>query len=356
MKYHYNHYQNFDEPYLEDENMDFADTFDESDEPPKNKHPNKNTDSVEDMLFEDTIKRQAVETSEKTDYKELFVRIMEDYHSGNPARQDKAMTDAINALNGIIFLIIRRHYSTYAPNYIADLVQEGKMGILKGLKKYDPEMGMPSTFFHSYIKHEIQTFINENVNKTTAHYSSNIRKINKAIAYFEDKQIPYTIADLVIKTQLSAESIEQALSIRNHANEIHYDGYTDSYLTNTFHSAKIPSPEQSLIENEELSTIQETLINTLTPQELAVVNRWYGLGGCAAMSCKKISKVLDMSVDQVKKAHINALRKLRDSDLKHMFSDQLGVVQLIVDEGEVPVINVERALLDAEDLLTADDI
>ena len=111
--------------------------------------------------------------------KARFYSIMEDYHSGDDTKVQYALERAMREMEGFIHLIIKRSYSTYTKKYFYDLLQEGYLGVAIGMKKYNPDISMPSTFFFPYIKHEMQGFITRNVDKTTSHYSSNIKKINK---------------------------------------------------------------------------------------------------------------------------------------------------------------------------------
>ena len=273
-----------------------------------------------------------------------FIEIMEKYHNGTEEERQEAMCKAINELHGLIFAIIKRSYPTYMSEYYDDMEQEGKIGIIRGLKKYDPQISMPSTWFYPYIKHEIQGFIDENVIRTTAHYSANLRKIDKAIQRLEDLGVEYTNVELSIQTGLTLETVNQAMAIRNCRNEVYYDACPDAVLNDVAVSAENTSPEDILVAKETESMLFDALNNSLSPDERAVIVLSFGLGESnKPMSNKNIANTLHMPIDKVKKLHMTAMRKLRNSPLKHAFKDYLSADDTVISASEIPLMSTSVA-------------
>lgn len=272
------------------------------------------------------------------DVQKRFFKIMEDYHSGDPVREKKALEDAIDELKGFIYSIIRKTYITYAKDNYYDLVQEGKIGVIEGMKKYDPSKSMPTTFFSPYIKHEMQLLITKQVDKTTAHYSSNIKKLNKVIEQFEATNTPYTNVDLAIQTGLSLETVNQSMAIRNYREEVHVDGCLPGVIDANLKSNRMPTPEEDFMEQEEKNILYKAISDNLTPLEIKVCEMHFGINDSETFSEGEISKKLGIPKDKVKKLINSSIRKLRDSNLKSLYQDHLAKEKDLIEETDLSII------------------
>ena len=131
-------------------------------------------DSADENIFSSsTMPVPTYDKNNRLDY----IAIMKDYNSGDERLQSIATEKMIGELTGLVISVIKKRYPSYAPKHYEDLIQVGEMGILIGLKDYNPEKSLPATFFVKYIIHEIQTYIDEIVYKTTPYYSSIIKKL-----------------------------------------------------------------------------------------------------------------------------------------------------------------------------------
>lgn len=321
----------------------YNDSYDED-----NEKENKDKDE-EDFYGDESYssftsnKTQKKEAKDKKSFKgedvqKRFFKIMEDYHSGDPVREKKALEDAIDELKGFIYSIIRKTYITYAKDNYYDLVQEGKIGVIEGMKKYDPSKSMPTTFFSPYIKHEMQLLITKQVDKTTAHYSSNIKKLNKVIEQFEATNTPYTNVDLAIQTGLSLETVNQSMAIRNYREEVHVDGCLPGVIDANLKSNRMPTPEEDFMEQEEKNILYKAISDNLTPLEIKVCEMHFGINDSETFSEGEISKKLGIPKDKVKKLINSSIRKLRDSNLKSLYQDHLAKEKDLIEETDLSII------------------
>lgn len=279
---------------------------------------------------------------------------MKDYHSGDAKKRENAITQAMKQLEGLVKVIIRRNYSTYSKKYYRDLMQEGNIGIMEGLKKYDAEISMPATFFYRYIVHEIQQFITKNVDKTTAHYSTNIKKINKAIDDLTERGINWTIPDIAMQTGLTIETVEQSMSIRKRRDEVHIEACQTNVIDEGILNDRFQTPESAIVEQEEEEIIDSVLRKYLTPVEFFIIENSFGLHDKSVMSERDIAKKLDIGKDKVKKILNSAIRKLRSSELRLFFQDNLSHVEKSLNDYEVSYADSDVADLMTEQLNNLD--
>lgn len=340
-----------------------SDEFDEENPKPvktkKKRGRKKKVEVVGDNIDFSTPKNAKVDHRGPA-VKARFYSIMEDYHSGDEAKRQYALERAMREMEGFIHLIIKRSYSTYTKKYFYDLLQEGYLGVAIGMNKYNPDISMPSTFFFPYIKHEMQGFITRNVDKTTSHYSSNIKKINKAIEMLEEKGIQYTNVDIAIQTGMTIETVDQSLAIRNCRDEVHIDACPPNVIDAELENSRAKTPEQEYMESEEKATIYRTMKTLLTDDEIKILQFHFGLddqnGNSVDIKSEgDIAKTLGMPKDKVKRILNRAIRKLRQSELSNIYSDSVKKENKFLEEVVVPTIPREATKQDIEFLTILDD-
>lgn len=280
--------------------------------------------------------------------RQRFYTIMEDYHSGDSTKRTFALERAMKELEGFIHLIIKRSYSTYTRKYFYDLLQEGYLGVAIGMEKYDPDKSMPTTFFYPYIKHEMQGFITRNVDKTTSHYSSNIKKINKVIQEFEEKGIRYTNVDIAIQTGMTIETVDQSMAIRNYRDEVHIDACPPNIIDNEMEEVRHRTPEKDLIEKETTQTIHRAINNVLNEDEIKVLEMHFGLNDKNPVSEGEISRNMGIPKDKVKRLLNRAIRKLRNSELVNVFGDNMKKEEKLLEDIDVPIVARDATQEDIE--------
>lgn len=341
-----------------------SDEFDEDNPKPaktKKKRGRKKKVEVDENHIDFSTPKNAKVDHRGPAVKARFYSIMEDYHSGDEAKRQYALERAMREMEGFIHLIIKRSYSTYTKKYFYDLLQEGYLGVAIGMNKYNPDISMPSTFFFPYIKHEMQGFITRNVDKTTSHYSSNIKKINKAIEMLEEKGIQYTNVDIAIQTGMTIETVDQSLAIRNCRDEVHIDACPPNVIDAELENSRAKTPEQEYMEEEEKRTIYRTMNTLLTEDEILILQYHFGLENAKGENTEiisegEIAKKLKMPKDKVKRILNRAIRKLRQSELSNIYNDSVKQEEKFLEEVQVATIPREATKQDIEFLSMLDDV
>lgn len=287
-----------------------------------------------------TYSRVYKASSKSEQIRQKFIGICEKYNSGDPVLRQESLNEAIDELRSFVHYVIKKKYSTYGKHY-EDLVQEGYIGIMKGMEKYDPTKSLPTTFFNLYIIHEMSKFIDTEVNKTTSHYSSNLTKINRVIDKFEAQSKKWTPTDIAVETGLNMETVIQCLHIKEYKNEMYYEN--DEILEANI-SERTPSPEQAYIENEKLEVLYNS-ISTLLPEEIQVLKYRYGLAGSKTISYKEIAKEMNISIEKVRKYRHDAIRKLRHkAGMRNVFRDYINDGESnSITENDISLIPEETA-------------
>jgi RNA polymerase sigma factor, sigma-70 family len=235
--------------------------------------------------------------------------LISSYYFGNELVQN-ARNQMIDKLEYLIYYIINKRFSTF-KKYTKELYQEGIVGVLASLQKYDYHKASPSTYFFNYILHQMTDFVNYQINKTSPHYATHITKIKKAINSFEKEGREVTVKDLAQETGISVETIVQSMNIMEKANEMHYEtiDILESKMSETFQS-----PEEEYMKKE-LANIIRQAVNSLPTDEGNVIILKFGLDGEPPLSYKNISERLGIQIDRIKKLNSSAIRKLKKDKL-----------------------------------------
>jgi len=278
-----------------------------------------------------------------------FKVIMDKYHNGE---QSYAMEMALAEMGDFVHFLIKKHFSKYVYDYYEDFVQQGYVGILEGLKKYDPSKGAPSTFFNFYIMHEITRFIDQNIKKSSPYYAANIGIIDKAIKKYEETNTPYTEMDIANATGLNLDTISTCLKIMERTNTMHIESedFIDAKI-----SEKPLTPEEAYLKKEE-SDIFYKAIHSLGETEARILLTKFGLDGKMpfgeTIADKDVAQEIGVSLDKVKRVRHMAVRKLKNKpELKALFySHFTGAEDDLVEEKEVAFVPLQRANKMMDDL------
>lgn len=306
-------------------------------------------DDIESDFSEipDEILKERKEENGKYD----FFKVMADYESGNPKLRECAQLTMLDAMEGIIRSIIKKRYSTYATKHFRDLEAWGRYAVLAAMPRYDPSKATASTFFYPNIIHEMQKYIDSYVNKTSTHYSSNVRKIKKVINEFKASGKPYTSVDIAQVTNFTIEAVEQALSIIGYTEDIHYDNCSEGFLNRKANNTPEVDPEKAVEEKQTNETIYTAIKNNLSPKEQAIVAMSVGLGDTSPTSLKEISQTIGIPINKVKHMYNEALRKLRASkELKSVFCDHFSCEEDTIKDANFPFFNFDTPLNEPESL------
>src|SRR4029079_4434584 len=113
---------------------------------------------------------------------------------------------------------------------LGDLIQEGNIGLMKAVKRFNPEIGVRlATFAVHWIKAEIHEYILRNwrivkiaTTKAQRKLFFNLRSMKKRLGWFSNKEINEVAKDLGVKPETVRE-----MEMRLNSSDASFDGYED---------------------------------------------------------------------------------------------------------------------------------
>lgn len=277
-------------------------------------NPTESSGKNEDTMSNGTFQVHNSLTLNPTPTKEDLVRIMESYHNGGKEERDEAQKEMLGILESYLLNIIMTRYYSYTRKHMGDLLQQGYLAIITGMKTYDPELGAPTTWFSRYIHHELQNYINTQVNHTTQHYSTATRKVMECIERKKKQNKPCTKKDIYLETGVPLKTIAKCLQLQEmtsvslSSEESPADLSSDFIDPEEYVSNKI---EQEHIADIVFGSRDGKYISTLTEQEKDVIALRYGFDGRGARSFAEIEKITGIPRHKLGKLLASALKKIK---------------------------------------------
>ena len=265
----------------------------------------------EESIFDDSVKlylQQLTKLSLAThdQEKEFAKRILEGDHEAR---------EALVTANLRLVVSIAKKYTNRGLLFL-DLIQEGNLGLLRSIEKFDYTMGYKfSTYSTWWIRQAITRAIAEQsrVIRIPVHIMELVNKVRRQISSFvqQNGREP-TTEELASKTDLPIEKIKeiQKLTPEPVSLEVSVGEKEDTVLENYISNEGAVSPEEAVIDNLLRDQIAKTL-ETLSEREQTVIKLRFGLEDGIPRSLEEIGRIMGVTRERVRQIEEKSLKKLR---------------------------------------------
>ncbi len=251
-------------------------------------------------------------------YSPLLTPEEEVYYARRVQKGDpKARKKMIESNLRLVVKIARRYYNRGLE--FLDLIEEGNLGLLRAVEKFDPERGFRfSTYATWWIRQTIERAI-MNQTRTIRLPIHVVRELNMYLSaarelmkIYEHEPSYQEIADAVHKP---VEDVKNMLELNEHTISL------DSIISSESNSGrplvdaiadKHKTDPVELIADERLSKYLEECMHELSDKQREVLCRRFGLGGYERQTLEEVGEAIGLTRERVRQIQMTGLKALRE--------------------------------------------
>ncbi len=234
-------------------------------------------------------------------------------------RLQQAAKDRFVAANLRLVVSMARRYARSERMPLADLIQEGNLGLMKAVERFDYRRGFRfSTYASWWIRHALTRGLADKgrLVRLPVHALETRARVQRVMRKIVARTgLSPNMAELVQETGLTEEKVVAAneLSTESHFSlDAPVGSETDRTFVDFLEDEAGPNAEEGLIDGGRKQDLH-ALLHDLSPFEAQILRYRYGLEGGEERTLKEIGDMYNLSRERIRQIQALALSKMRSS-------------------------------------------
>ena len=217
-----------------------------------------------------------------------------------------------------LVVAIAKKYRRNGAMDLLDLIQEGNMGLMHAIEKFDHRRGVKvSTYAVWWIRQSIARAIAEQSRtiRIPVHMTEiAARVLRDRRKLYQEKGREPAAAEIATRTGIAIARIEQVLSMVQQPTSLDLpigeDG--DATLGDLIAAPDVIDPHAAA-ESSDLKDVVLEAISGLTPREERILRMRFGIGGMDEHTLEEVGQIFGVTRERIRQIEARALMKLREA-------------------------------------------